>query len=1147
MQLPGRLRNFAAAVLCLIGQSLYAQNVFLIPTDTTSTNIATLTANPLQWVTNVSGAPGVIRIIGSASPTKHYALTNTPDTVLVLEGAFPRPTVTKRLNLAGTATTGTLSGDGRRLIVVGPTGVGVVDTATDTSLSLMVGNFDVGSDPIDVAASLDGRRAFVLSRASSRLTALDLTGAGTVVGSLALPARPEAVTVSPSGLVYVSAQNSIYEVDPTALSIRASIFVNGTAGKLQFTPNGLTAVAAAPAASGRGAFLIDLVRRNVKDLSIAGLALRELVLVSNTTAYAINTDGHLYRVDLGTDATITATRIQGESVPPGITGLAVTGEVPQSRYVLIAVPTGIYRLDTTSGAVGESIAPPFAGRLEVVRQAQTGTAARVLAYSTAFTAPAGTTTQPLVLRAIDANGLPVSNVQVTFAGPSGVTIGSPTVTTNAEGYASTVVALPANATSAITVTGTVAGQAPVQFTITPGDPRLPGVGSNLTRTGLQIVAGQGQAVPQFFSTSGQEPMRVRLTDAQGNPIPDAQITWQIVQGAGSLVVVNNGRTSSDGESTANLTGPFINPGTSSVLTIISATAPDGQRRDFLITTVAGTMQRQGSIDVQWELPAGVLEVRAGETLPDAIRAIVTVTGTVERLPNIGMRIVNPTGSDPASTPYVECRNVYAMSDREGRVSCDLVAGARTSPPDITVTAMVGSVHQRTFTVRVLQGNPANIRVLQGGGQSGNAGQALTPIVVEVTDAGGNVLPNVPVEWQIPNFFPAATSIQRTTDINGRAAATLVLPTNQSGTFTIRAVAGNATATFNVTVNAVAGAIAATQGNNQPAALINTPFGQALQVRVTNAQGQALPGASVTFAVTSGSATVNPATVTTGADGTASTNVTAGNTAGPVVITATSGTASATFNLTVRLAGPVFTANDILNAAGFSPGVSPGSIAYIRASGIAPNLRGSTTANNVVGPLPLRLADVEVLFNNVPAPVYAVSNIRNEESVIVQVPYEVAPGRADVTIRTSGGGVTTLSGVEILPVKPGVFTFTDTNNTTYAVATRPDGSYINSTNPARRGEQIRVYATGLGQTSPGTGTNRTGVAGQAVSASLIGGINNAGTRVVSAELLPGSIGVYVVTLEIPADTATGQNQPIGLGVVGTGGNGVFANSTFIPIV
>jgi len=128
--------------------------------------------------------------------------------------------------------------------------------------------------------------------------------------------------------------------------------------------------------------------------------------------------------------------------------------------------------------------------------------------------------------------------------------------------------------------------------------------------------------------------------------------------------------------------------------------------------------------------------------------------------------------------------------------------------------------------------------------------------------------------------------------------------------------------------------------------------------------------------------------------------------------------------------------------------------------------------------------------------------------------------------------------------PGVFT-TVYDGKVYAVAVRPDGSYVSPTNPAQQGEDIQIYVTGLGQASPALATNAPGE-GQAVMSSLVVGLNNGGVPLVSAVYAPGLIGVYVVTLQVPANTQTGPYQPVGIIANDSQGNQNFAQSTYIPI-
>ena len=387
---------------------------------------------------------------------------------------------------------------------------------------------------------------------------------------------------------------------------------------------------------------------------------------------------------------------------------------------------------------------------------------------------------------------------------------------------------------------------------------------------------------------------------------------------------------------------------------------------------------------------------------------------------------------------------------------------------------------------------------------------------------------------------AQTSAQ--TNQSGRAQTNVTLG-QQPGAAQVRARAGTGEAIFTLTTNLNASGLTVTGGAGQ-SAVIGQAFATPITVRVTSSSGAAVPGAAVSFTVASGSATV-PGTANTDTNGVASVTVTAGQVAGPVVVRASIGSLSQDINLTVRTPGPAFTASSIVNAAGYQAGISPGTIAYISAAGIATGISGSVTPPNIVGPLPTNLSGVEVSFNGVLSPIFSLSNINGVESVVVQVPFEVTPGQASVTIRTSGGGSTTVNGIQIMAVKPGIFDYVDSNRQRVASVLRPDGSTVSSTNPARRGEIIRVFVDGLGQTTPATGTNRAGLRDQSVLSDVISGINNEGVRTVSAKLQEGTIGVYIVEMEIPPTTTAGPARPLAVAVPGPDGAPVYGGSA-IPI-
>jgi uncharacterized protein (TIGR03437 family) len=137
--------------------------------------------------------------------------------------------------------------------------------------------------------------------------------------------------------------------------------------------------------------------------------------------------------------------------------------------------------------------------------------------------------------------------------------------------------------------------------------------------------------------------------------------------------------------------------------------------------------------------------------------------------------------------------------------------------------------------------------------------------------------------------------------------------------------------------------------------------------------------------------------------------------------------------------------------------------------------------------------------------------------------------------------------------PGAFT-TTYGNQTVAVAQRPDGSYVSPSNPAHPGDNITFYVTGLGQVTPATGTGQAGVPSQNVVAQLAVAIHTSsgtpasatGAQLISAVYAPGLVGVYAVTVQIPADTATGPAQLFVMIAYDSQNNPYFLQGVQIPI-
>jgi uncharacterized protein (TIGR03437 family) len=1136
----------ALTASCIV--PLTAQDIFVTPGASSSNTIGVFRGDPFTSAGAIAGPAGAFQVL-RVSATKFYVISRAAvDTVTVYEGALPSPTQTKRFNLAQPATGAAVSPDGRRVVALAGSAY-VFDTATDTNLT--PGGLDVGSNPTGVAISNDSSRAIVLSSTTQRLSGIDLN-TNTVASRTTVPGTGVDLAAAPNGFVYVTAPNALVEYDPRTLNNTATISLNAFPGRIAFTPDARGAVLTnTNPVTGSSLIYVDLVQRTSVTAPVigGGAALEEVVATSANTAYAYSPQtGRLYSTQLtpGGTAPLVLTPVAFGSVAVDtVRHLATSAEVP-SRYLFVLTTIGLFRIDATGNVTGP-VQVPAIGELSIAAAPVTTGATTVTALNPTQTIGAEQTSLPLVVRVTDASGNPVSGAAVTFsASPTGSVISNAMTTTNNLGLASAQVTAPTGGVSGnITVTAAVAGVANASsFTISYGT-QTPGGGA--TTGQMQIISGTGQVLGQFQTTANQEPLRVIVRDVSGRPLPGVNVTWAVTQGQGGSVTPSASTTDENGIATANFISNLANPGQPFITSIVTASIGT-ENVSFYLTTLANSPGGAlGFLNAYPRQPSNVIEARAGETIPAAIRYDV-VSPVGARLPFVGIR-VETDAKDTNGRSVAQCRGGIQLSDQEGVATCDLVVGPFVGETSMTVT--VGSVRQDRLNLVVRAGEPSTMRIVQGNNQTGNPGQQLPlSLIIEVMDQFGNILPGVAIQWEnlTPNLANMINRVDQT-DINGRASVNVVFG-QTAGTVQIRARAGNTSTTFSLTISVPVSGVAIRSGNNQTAA-VSTAFGQPLEVLVTNAQGQPVQGAQVSFAVASGStgtASIGSATATTNAQGVASTTVTAGSTTGPVSITATAGGVSQTFSLTVRPVGPGFTAASIVSNAGFQPGISPGSIASINVSGIAPNLRGTVSGISIVGPLPTRLEDVEVLFNGIAAPIYAVSNVNGQESVVVQVPFEVSPGSASVTVRSSTGGSTTVTGVQILPIKPGIFEFIDTNGQRYAVGVRPDGSYVSSANPARRGEIVRVFATGLGQVSPATGTNRAGLSNQEqnVLAPIIVGVNNEGVRVVSSQLQPGAVGVYVVAFEVPANTAPGTSRPFAIAAVGGDGQPVFGNGSAIPI-
>jgi uncharacterized protein (TIGR03437 family) len=226
---------------------------------------------------------------------------------------------------------------------------------------------------------------------------------------------------------------------------------------------------------------------------------------------------------------------------------------------------------------------------------------------------------------------------------------------------------------------------------------------------------------------------------------------------------------------------------------------------------------------------------------------------------------------------------------------------------------------------------------------------------------------------------------------------------------------------------------------------------------------------------------------------------------------------------VPLGPPALQDNGIVNGATFSKNiaVAPGSIVTIFGSNLA---AGATSASGA--PYPTTLGSTVVTFNGIAAPLFYTS----PGQINAQVPFEVPMGTASVQVKR--GTATSSAGfVNVALVSPGIFIM-DQGSAQGAIL-HSNYSLVSATNPARAGETLQIYATGLGPLVSSVGSGAPSPAANTISQPVVK-IGNQNASVSYSGLAPGFAGLYQVNVVVPQGLAAG-NQNIQITMNGSASN------------
>jgi uncharacterized protein (TIGR03437 family) len=211
-------------------------------------------------------------------------------------------------------------------------------------------------------------------------------------------------------------------------------------------------------------------------------------------------------------------------------------------------------------------------------------------------------------------------------------------------------------------------------------------------------------------------------------------------------------------------------------------------------------------------------------------------------------------------------------------------------------------------------------------------------------------------------------------------------------------------------------------------------------------------------------------------------------------------------------------DSVVNAANFSQAMAPGGLISVFGSQLSP----VNMATNQL-PLPTALGDSCLLVNGTAVPMLFVS----PQQINAQLPYNAA-GDETLVLYTPGG-VSNNYDLTLSSDAPSVFLSGVAGPETgiATVVRSANNQLVTPTNPIHPGDQIVIYATGLGATLPPV---QAGVAAPShplavVTDTPLVTLGGVALTLEYAGLAPGEVGVYQINAGVPRSIAQGMSVPL----------------------
>jgi hypothetical protein len=443
----------------------------------------------------------------------------------------------------------------------------------------------------------------------------------------------------------------------------------------------------------------------------------------------------------------------------------------------------------------------------------------------------------LVVQVNSAAGSGVAGVVVNFAVTAGsATLSTQTAVTNSSGQAQVSVTL-GTTPGAVGITASVTGVSPAALFGATSTAREPAA--------LTVISGANQTAAAGSALA--DALVVKVTDQYGNPVPGVTVNFSVTAGAASLSSAT-AATGSDGKAQVNVT-LGTTPG---AVTISASVAGIATPVTFTATATVGPAVPPSIVNGNNQ-SAAVANALAGP--------LVVKVADQYGNPLVGVAVTFAItgGSGTLSAPS-------AVTNGSGQAQVTLTLG--TAAGTVTVSATISGVATpAVFTETATPGPPAALTYVSGNNQTGVGGGTLqNPLVVKVTDQYANPIQGITVLFTVASGAGSLSASSVLTDASGQAQVTWRL-----GGIGVEQAVHASSGTLPVvtfTATAITGppaTLTIVSGNNQTA-VAGTTLPLPLVVRVTDQNGNVVPGAAVNFSVTGGNGAVSAASVATGSDG-----------------------------------------------------------------------------------------------------------------------------------------------------------------------------------------------------------------------------------------------------------------------------------------